>query len=401
MPIYSFSRIGCFGTCPRQYKFRYIEKPPIEKVENIEPFMGTIVHDTLEQCYKLAGLGRAPELDELTTIFDRLWKEKYTENIRIVNENETVDDYYNVGVGALQRYHSRFYPFDEDITIGLERHISFSLDDEGKYKLRGFIDRLSRDNTGRLKIQDYKTNKQLKTQQEIDKDEQLALYQIAVQEMWPDNNGIELIWHFVRFDTALISIRSEEQQAELRKKYIQKIQVIEKAVELDNFPTEESNLCNWCEYNEICPAKGGSGATVDNQQELTVIPQDKITEYVDEFIEITKNIKQLNDRQKKLKSDLMSLCKVGEEKIIPGSGKDKFKVSLFQVEKLPTKALDPSLYNEIREILIDSDLYNKYSILNIRSVQKDYDKYKFPGEIQDTLSSFVTVNPQGNIKIVK
>ena len=51
--------------------------------------MCTIVHNTLEQCDKLADLTRPPELDELTSLYKRLWEEKITDNIRVVNENET------------------------------------------------------------------------------------------------------------------------------------------------------------------------------------------------------------------------------------------------------------------------------------------------------------------------
>lgn len=46
MRIYSHSSLGSFETCPRQFWYRYIGKPEIEKVETIEAFLGSRVHET-------------------------------------------------------------------------------------------------------------------------------------------------------------------------------------------------------------------------------------------------------------------------------------------------------------------------------------------------------------------
>ena len=49
--VYSHSRISTFETCPLKFKLRYLDK--IEPLRgNIEAFMGSRVHDTLEKLYR-------------------------------------------------------------------------------------------------------------------------------------------------------------------------------------------------------------------------------------------------------------------------------------------------------------------------------------------------------------
>jgi hypothetical protein len=48
---FSNSKIGTFETCPRQYKFEYIEKASVEKPIGVELFLGNAVHRVLEKLY--------------------------------------------------------------------------------------------------------------------------------------------------------------------------------------------------------------------------------------------------------------------------------------------------------------------------------------------------------------
>ena len=59
MPLYSHSKLQSFESCPRQYWYQYIGKPDVEKVDTIEAFLGTCVHKTLENLYRLRLRGRS------------------------------------------------------------------------------------------------------------------------------------------------------------------------------------------------------------------------------------------------------------------------------------------------------------------------------------------------------
>jgi putative RecB family exonuclease len=402
MPLYSYSRIGCFENCPRQYKFRYIEKPDIDKPEGVEAFMGKMVHETLEKCYRLAQRGKTISREELLVLYRRRWEESLPENLRIVRDEMTAEDYFNLGVKSLEMYYDRYAPFDQEMTLGLERRIVFALDPEGKYKIQGFIDRLSRDSGGRLRIQDYKTSATLPTQQDIDADNQLALYQIGVGEMWPDNNGIELVWHFTQFDTTFLSHRDESQLEGLSQLYIEKIRKIERAGELNNFPIKESALCDWCDYNQICPAKGGAGASAgEAQQTITSMNESEVTSAVDEYIACDQEKKRLEKRLKEIREAFKQACGAESEKSFEGSDGRRIMMTLSTLAKLPTKAADKDAVERMKKFVQDEGLWEKFSSLDVANLQKEYTNGTLPESLMKELKRFEIIVMQDRLRIKK
>ena len=255
MAVYSHSRLGTFESCPRQYWFAYIGKPEIETVDSVEAFLGTRVHESLEELYSRQMGGQVMSPEKLLAFYEQQWKKEWYDGIHIVSKTFKAADYREVGREALKAYHKRYRPFNQSRTIKLEAKIVFDLDPGGQYRLQGYIDRLAQREDGVYEVHDYKTNRSMPTQQNADADRQLALYQIGVQGMWKDVQGVDLIWHYVRFDKELVSHRTPAQLEELKKQVIATIDDIEgRGREEAAFPTSKSTLCQWCEYREICPA---------------------------------------------------------------------------------------------------------------------------------------------------
>lgn len=401
MPIYSYSRIGCFENCPRKYKFQYIEKPPIEMVEGIEAYLGTVVHETLETCYKLATLGRPPSEAELLGLYERTWADKLPAEIKVVREGVSADDYFRLGQTALRKFHARYHPFDQETTLGLERNVSFALDPEEKYSMTGFIDRISRDPSGRLRIHDYKTSATLPTQPEADADAQLALYQLAVETMWPDNPGIELVWHYLQFDVELISHRTPEQLARLRQEYIGKIRRIEAATELGNFPTQESALCNWCEYLSLCPAKGGAGVVAQAPQIPLRLNARELAAVIDEYLVLDSRKKEAEQRQQELREIITVHAETGTTTFLAGSGGGGVIVTVNQAMKLPTRSADRRTYEQIREMLQTAGLYQPFSALDMGKIQDALETGALPPDLTARLRPLAHIVPQIVVRIRK
>jgi hypothetical protein len=93
MRIHSHSSLGSFEKCPRQYWYQYIGKPPVEKVDTIEAFLGSRVHETLETLYRLHFRGRTLSIDETLEVFESVWAKEWSDNIHIVSEELTAEDY--------------------------------------------------------------------------------------------------------------------------------------------------------------------------------------------------------------------------------------------------------------------------------------------------------------------
>ena len=256
MPIYSHSRLSTFETCPRQYWYAYIGRPEIEKVDTVEAFLGSRVHDALEELYKRLLGGQAMDADELVAWYERLWERNWHDNIRIVSEAFRAEDYREVGRESLRAYHRRYHPFDQSRTLRLEAKVFVALDEGARYRLQGYIDRLAQRADGTYEVHDYKTSRHIPTQAEADSDRQLALYQFGVERMWDDVEEVDLIWHYLRFDKEVRSRRSPEQLASVKADCIALIDEIEShGLEEASFPTCPSNLCDWCAYQTICPAR--------------------------------------------------------------------------------------------------------------------------------------------------
>jgi putative RecB family exonuclease len=401
MPVYSYSRIGCFENCPRKYKFQYIEKPPIEIAEGIEAFLGTVVHTVLEACYKLVSFGRPPNEEELLSLYQRTWTETYPAEVKIVREGVTADDYFRLGQTALRKYSTRHHPFDQETTLGLERNVSFALDPDEKYTMTGFIDRIGRDGSGRLRIHDYKTSATLPTQPEADADAQLALYQLAVETMWPNSNGIELVWHYLQFDVELISHRTPEQLTRLRQEYIGKIRRIEAATELENFPTQESALCNWCEYVALCPAKGGPGVIAPTPETPPMLNARELAAVVDEYLVLDGRKKEAEKRQQELREIISGHSETGTTTFLAGSRGGGVIVTINQAVKLPTRSADFRTYERVREMIQSAGLYHPFSALDMGKIQDALEIGSLPPDLAARLRPLAHIVPQVVIRIRK
>ena len=244
MLIYSYSKIQTFKTCPLKFKFRYIDRIEPEIKETIESFMGKIVHETLEKLYRNLQFKKLLSKSELIELYNYLWNEKFDDSILVVNGS--ADDYKDIGEKYISDYYDSHMPFDDAKTIGLETKRYVEL--QPGYKMHIRIDRLSLTEDKQYEIHDYKTSKRLPNN--ISDDKQLVLYAYGVSELYPLADNIKLIWHYLAFNKDLILQPTKEELENIRKESISDIDIIESC---QDFQPRKSKLCNWCEYQNICP----------------------------------------------------------------------------------------------------------------------------------------------------
>jgi putative RecB family exonuclease len=251
MPTYSHSQLSTYETCPHQYRLAYIEKIKTE-TEGIEAFMGSRVHDALEKLYRDLKVTKLNTLEELLSFYHQSWEKNWNEMVQIIRKEYSAEDYLRLGEKCISDYYKRYYPFDQGRTLGLEENIYFPLEEEKGYWIRGFIDRLTLVDHSILEIHDYKTSNRLPTQGGVNSDRQLAFYQMGVEGKWKDIREVRLIWHYLSFDTEIQSSRSREELHRLRQETLELIQKIETD---RHFIPKEGPLCNWCDYQGLCPRR--------------------------------------------------------------------------------------------------------------------------------------------------
>jgi putative RecB family exonuclease len=213
--------------------------------------VGKRVHEILERLYLFVAEGKIPSLERVLSRYRQNWEERFdADRIRIVRSGTDPGFYRSNGARCLENYYRRHYPFDADETLGLEKRIEFQIDPEGKYRIRGVIDRLVRAGDGTLEIHDFKTSARVPSQASLDGDRQLALYEIGVRQQLGEEGAIRLVWHYVLSNQLRTSLRTPEQLADLRAATALLIDRIRGEREWAPRP---GPLCDWCDYKEICP----------------------------------------------------------------------------------------------------------------------------------------------------
>ena len=251
--IFSHSRLSTFEQCKMKYKFRYVDKIIVDMEKTIESHLGSSVHNALEWLYKQVKNGSVPTIDEMVVAYSGFWKADYDNEILIVKKTLTPEHYFNKGVQFLINYYTEHKPFDDN-TLDVEKEIEINLDSDGRYKIRGFIDRLAYNlKTGEYEVHDYKTSSSFPSEEAIANDRQLALYSIAIKETFGKDKIVRLVWHYLSFNKKVHSHRTNEQLEKLKKDTIELIGEIEST---KSFEPNKSTLCHWCEFKSICPAWG-------------------------------------------------------------------------------------------------------------------------------------------------
>jgi len=371
-PVFSHSRLETFGNCPKKYKFRYIDKIKTDK-KSIEAFMGGCVHDVLEKLYQDVGHAHRPALEDLLKYYNLNWEREWNDQITIVREEYNADDYREVGRQCLEKYYERYYPFDQEQTVGIEERINIVIRNNSQetYRLCGFIDRLVATQPDGYEIHDYKTSSGLPSQEKLDQDRQLALYHLGIKQRWPTVKKVELVWHYLKHDRELRSSRTDEQLKQLEKHVIHSIKKIEQERE---FPTVVGPLCSWCEYKDICPAWS---------HELTVeaLPADKYLE--DQGVQLVNAYARLSAHQSRIKEKLAQIESemgrvkeavvqwVQKENVTRIEGSDHFlKVAPREDYEMPNKKTSPQAHTQLTEMIRRSPYWEEVSAMSPMTLKK-------------------------------
>jgi putative RecB family exonuclease len=258
MTRYSNSRLETFKQCKYKYKLQYIDRVRPDVPDKVETFMGSMVHETLDKLYRDLKGGFLNTKDEVIKFYGKKWRENWSDDILIVKSNMSQSDYFSKGMQFLEDYYEKHKPFNQAKIVDLETEDFLELEDGNQYHIR--IDRLSSDGNGNYFVCDYKTNNRLKSQWEVDEDRQLAMYSIWVKRNFEDCKDVKLVWYFLAFNTELVSSRTDEQLNKLKKE----IEILIKEVEsCEDFQTNKSMLCNWCEFKNQCPEFNGNAKLSD------------------------------------------------------------------------------------------------------------------------------------------
>ena len=252
--IYSHSRISTYEDCPQKYKFQCINQVT-DGIGSAEAFLGAQVHQTLAHLYVRAINGQLLSEDETLGFYDSEWAANWSKDVQILEPDLFSKHYREIGRQCVQKYYRRHQPFNHSKAIEIEKTLTINLDADGRYQMRGIIDRIDKVADGVFEIHDYKCQSlaDLPEVPNQGRDPQSAFYEIGLRSCSSEIREVRVIWHFLRYDMDVESQYYEQQLQQLRTDVIGQIQKLESAVAQDNFPPRESDHCNKCAYHSLCP----------------------------------------------------------------------------------------------------------------------------------------------------
>ncbi|MGD2246599.1 MAG: PD-(D/E)XK nuclease family protein [Candidatus Aminicenantes bacterium] len=387
--IYSISRIESFEKCQLQYKYRYIDKVPL-KVETIEAFMGTQAHEALKEFYGFIKNKIVKPKEWLLSKYDELWKNNFDDSIKIVKKELAAEEYHQKGKKSLDDYYDEYQPFDRTKIVKTEESIYFNMKrNSEEYSFVGILDRLDWNDKEKIfEIHDYKTSATLMTQEEADQDNQLPIYQLALMSKWPEAEKAKLVWHYLLFNKQIESSRTKKQLKEVQDKVIQKIKVIEACKE---FVPHKSVLCDWCDFQEICPLwKHPKKVEKLDVNKYKKDPGVKLvtayTKLEDEKKELKERISGIEQEQAKIAEAAIDLAEREDIRVIDGPDK-RLVVTLKEELAAPTRKDDQEKWTGLKQFLIENDKYVDVSAVNNSMLNKRLKSWS--GEVVDRIKDFL------------
>lgn len=234
---FSYTQLAAFKNCPRQYYYAHVLRIPVLGSHTFS--YGKSLHMALAEFYKLLQKGGPkPELPTLLDLLERFWisdwyHSKAHEQKQKKQAVETLTKFYE---NNQPRFRAPKF---------IEQNFNLKI---GDYTIRGAIDRVDVQDDGSVELIDYKTGR-LKKQKDVDKDDQLSLYALALEKVF--NLHADTLALYYLDEGRLVTTKRAAKDLERIEKEV--IDTINQIVVSDFAPTPGFQ-CSHCDFLAICEA---------------------------------------------------------------------------------------------------------------------------------------------------
>ena len=246
----SATRLAPYENCPLQFFFSSLLE--IGRARSPAMSLGGIFHDVLEAFHD-PERNEPQTLKRLLELGEEHWSDEGMRPAALAAQNRRLLD------TMLRNY------FEHEVARGcvgevlaVERRFRFSLDES---TISGYIDRIDRLPTDRLRLIDYKTSKWAMRLDEAEQDLQLALYALACQELAELSElgpVEELVYLYPRIVQASgLARRGQSVSPDLTERTRERVRANIAAIVEERFEQSAEADCRWCEFKRICPRHFG------------------------------------------------------------------------------------------------------------------------------------------------
>ncbi|NND74794.1 MAG: PD-(D/E)XK nuclease family protein [Ilumatobacter sp.] len=245
------SRVSSFTSCPMQFRFSSIQKLP--EPPGVATTKGTIVHRALELLFVRPAAERTP--DALVADLDTALTEYGThpDYVGLRLDDDAAASFRRDCSTLTERYFAM-----EDPTsvreIGLELWLTAPV---GALTLRGIIDRLELDEHGGLVVTDYKTGRAPSGRYEQKSLAGVHFYAFLCHAVF-DRIPAKIRLMYLQTGETIETVPSAQSVRFITTRTKAVWTAIERACTTGEFRPNTSNLCNYCAFQQWCPAFDGN-----------------------------------------------------------------------------------------------------------------------------------------------
>jgi putative RecB family exonuclease len=351
----SYSSMSSYETCPLQYRYAYVDGIPAQP----SPFLsfGSSIHSALEYFYSRR-VPVAPALEELLETYEAVW---ISQGYADPTEEAT---YREHGREVLRRYYAD-NAADYHLPAATEQR--FSIDVEG-VTFTGVIDRLDRMPGGGYEILDYKTNRKLATQAQVDSNLQLTVYYMASREVW----GIEpekLTLYFLLPGRAMSTRRVSADADGVRRQIVN----VAERIQAGKFEPRQNPLCDWCDYQSLCPIFRHKRESEQGAADPDIVAA------VDEWVALKRKGREVYRRIDELQAIINAYCEENDYRKLYGSDG-------AAVDRRPQRITAPD-EEKIRRILEPLGLWDSVLAVDRDKLTRLVEARRLPPDVEDAILS--------------
>lgn len=251
IPFLTSSILNQYINCKFAYYKAYIENNGYDNYRNDDDFepiyltFGTLIHGVIEQFWKKSDI-RTKQFLISTYEHD------------LVNYGLTNKQYIELGYIMLDNF---FNYLRKEVPPRKAIHSELGFNVKiGGLPLHGHIDQVFYHGDGIYEIEDYKTSKWVKPQDEVDEDIQLSMYDLVfsnkcMRKYWYkgiEPKGIILTLHFLRYGKVVRTERTEYSRLNALS-YFRLMYKQMQHLEDNKFIPTLNNFCSFCDFKYECP----------------------------------------------------------------------------------------------------------------------------------------------------
>ena len=265
VPTLSYSSARAYLECPLRWKFLYIDR--LTEAPRGYFTFGRTIHTVLEELVRPLvhpaarrtsstesqrtldhytppppapeGVRALPVTEEdLLESYRRAWSsEGYT-------SRDEEERYRAVGAEILLGYYRQLVE-SPPTPVAVEQHLEATWDG---IPIHGYLDRIDRTPSGGLEVLDYKTSREI-TSEEAESSDQLTLYQVLVENNYPDPVESLTLYHL----RSLTPLRTPARRRDSLDALYTRIGDVSDGIRAEAYEPTPGRQCRRCEFQSRCP----------------------------------------------------------------------------------------------------------------------------------------------------